>query len=82
MSSAYLPATRRRGFRGLLGTVDNFMSWMLYGEETWLVAVLKAVPLFFFMYFLLFARTFPIVAIQEIKEMIPMPRLRSGGGHH
>jgi hypothetical protein len=26
------------------------------------------------MYFLLFARTFPVVAIQEIKEMIPMPR--------
>jgi molybdopterin-containing oxidoreductase family membrane subunit len=33
----------------------------------------------FLMYFLLFARTFPIVAIQEIKEMIPMPRKRSGG---
>jgi Ni/Fe-hydrogenase subunit HybB-like protein len=33
----------------------------------------------FLMYFLLFARTFPIVAIQEIKEMIPMPRKR--GGH-
>ena len=27
-------------------------------------------------------RTFPIVAIQEIKEMIPMPRRRAGGGHH
>ena len=33
----------------------------------------------FGMYFLLFARTFPVVAIQEIKEMIPMPRKR--GGH-
>lgn len=33
----------------------------------------------FLMYFLLFARTFPIVAIQEIKEMIPMPRKRTGG---
>lgn len=32
----------------------------------------------FLMYFLLFARTFPIVAIQEIKEMIPMPRRRQG----
>jgi hypothetical protein len=31
------------------------------------------------MWFLLFARTFPVVAIQEIKEMIPMPRLRKGG---
>jgi Ni/Fe-hydrogenase subunit HybB-like protein len=36
----------------------------------------------FGMWFLLFARTFPIVAIQEIKEMIPMPRLRAGGGQH
>ncbi len=33
----------------------------------------------FGMYFLLFARTFPIVAIQEIKETIPFPRKR--GGH-
>jgi Ni/Fe-hydrogenase subunit HybB-like protein len=32
----------------------------------------------FLMYFLLFARTFPIVAIQEIKEMIPYPRRREG----
>jgi Ni/Fe-hydrogenase subunit HybB-like protein len=34
----------------------------------------------FGMWFLLFAKNFPIVAIQEIKEMIPMPRMR--GGHH
>jgi molybdopterin-containing oxidoreductase family membrane subunit len=33
----------------------------------------------FGMWFILFARTFPIVAIQEIKEMIPLPRKR--GGH-
>jgi molybdopterin-containing oxidoreductase family membrane subunit len=33
----------------------------------------------FSMWFLLFARTFPVVAIQEIKEQIPMPRLRKGG---
>ncbi len=32
----------------------------------------------FGMYFLMFARTFPVVAIQEIKEMIPMPRRRKG----
>lgn len=32
----------------------------------------------FFMWFLLFARTFPVVAIQEIKELIPMPRRRKG----
>jgi hypothetical protein len=31
------------------------------------------------MWFMLFARTFPIVAIQEVKEMIPLPRKR--GGH-
>ena len=30
----------------------------------------------FGMWFLLFAKNFPIVAIQEIKEMIPMPRKR------
>ena len=35
----------------------------------------------FGMWFLLFAKSFPIVAIQEIKEMIPMPRKRAGGHH-
>jgi Ni/Fe-hydrogenase subunit HybB-like protein len=33
----------------------------------------------FFMYFLLFARTFPVVAIQEVKEMIPFPRKHRRG---
>ena len=33
----------------------------------------------FSMWFLLFARSFPVVAIQEVKEQIPMPRLRKGG---
>ena len=33
----------------------------------------------FGMWFLLFARSFPVVAIQELKELIPMPRLRKGG---
>jgi len=50
----YLPPPRRgpvvRAARG----IDEFTSWLLYGYETWLVAVLKAVPLFLFMYFLLF----------------------------
>ena len=56
MSAAYLPATarRRRGLGGLVGSIDDFMNWLLYGQESWLVATLKAVPLFLFMYFLLF----------------------------
>jgi hypothetical protein len=54
MSTPYLPAPRRRGVMGMAFSVDDFMSWMLYGSETWLVAVLKGVPLFLFMYFLLF----------------------------
>src|SRR5262245_41781835 len=35
----------------------------------------------FSMWFLLFARSFPVVAIQELKEMIPYPR-KHAGGHH
>jgi hypothetical protein len=55
MTAAYLPTSRRRGgLLRLIGGVDDFMSWMLYGQETWLVAVLKGLPLFLFMYFLLF----------------------------
>jgi molybdopterin-containing oxidoreductase family membrane subunit len=33
-------------------------------------------------WFLLFAKNMPIVAIQEIKELIPMPRKHGNGGHH
>ncbi len=29
------------------------MNWFLYGHETWLVAVLKGIPLFLYAYFLL-----------------------------
>lgn len=38
----------------LLGWADDFMSWFLYGYETWLVALLKGVPLFLFVYFVIF----------------------------
>jgi hypothetical protein len=48
------PAYRPRGgMNRLLGWADDFMSWFLYGHETWLVAVLKGVPLFLFIYFML-----------------------------
>ena len=33
--------------------VEDFMNWFLYGTETWVVALLKGVPLFLFAYFLL-----------------------------
>jgi hypothetical protein len=54
MSSQYLPAPRRGGVLGIAFSVDDFMNWLLYGYETWLVATLKGVALFLFMYFLLF----------------------------
>jgi len=37
----------------VLGWADDITSWFLYGYETWLVAVLKGVPLFLFVYFML-----------------------------
>jgi hypothetical protein len=55
MSTTAYPTYRPRGgVSRLLGWADDFMSWMLYGHETWLVAVLKAVPMFLFIYFALF----------------------------
>jgi len=55
MSTTSYPVYRPRGgLSRLLGWADDFMSWFLYGHETWLVAVLKGVPLFMFMYFALF----------------------------
>jgi hypothetical protein len=44
----------RGGLNRLLSSADDFMNWFLYGHETWLVAVLKGVPLFLFLYFSLF----------------------------
>ena len=55
MSTTSYPVYRPRGgMSRLLGGADDFMNWFLYGHETWLVAVLKGVPLFLFMYFALF----------------------------
>ena len=51
--STYPVYRSRGGMSRLLGLADDFMSWFLYGHETWLVAVLKGVPLFLFVYFML-----------------------------
>lgn len=54
MTTTYPSYKPRGGINRLLGWADDFMSWMLFGHETWLVAMLKAVPLFLFLYFVLF----------------------------
>ena len=51
--STYPVYRPRGGVNRLFGWSDDFMSWFLYGHETWLVAVLKGVPLFLFVYFML-----------------------------
>lgn len=54
MSTTTYPVYRPRGgMSRTLGRADDFVSWFLYGHETWLVAVLKGVPLFLFVYFML-----------------------------
>ena len=52
--STYPVYRPRGGVNRLLGWSDEFMNWLLYGHETWLVAILKGVPLFLFMYFAVF----------------------------
>lgn len=52
--STYPVYRPRGGMSRLLGWADDFMSWFLYGYETWLVALLKGVPLFLFVYFVIF----------------------------
>jgi hypothetical protein len=54
MTTAYQLPPRRGLVIGLAREVDDFMNWLLFGYETWLVALLKGVPLFLFMYFLIF----------------------------
>jgi hypothetical protein len=53
MTTGYTVPRRRGLVASLLRTVDEFMSWLLYGHETWLVALLKGVPLFLLVYFVL-----------------------------
>ncbi len=51
MTTYALP--RRRGlFARLIGEADDFTTWLLFGSETWLIATMKAVPLFLFIYWL------------------------------
>jgi len=52
--STYPVYRPRGGVSRLLGWADDFTSWFLFGHETWLVALLKGVPLFLFTYFVLF----------------------------
>jgi DMSO/TMAO reductase YedYZ heme-binding membrane subunit len=52
--STYPAYRRRSGLERLATAADDFTSWLLFGHETWLVAVLKGVPLFLFLYFMLF----------------------------
>jgi hypothetical protein len=53
MSNAYTVPPRRDLVSRVAREIDDFMSWMLYGAETWLVALLKGVPLLLFLYFVL-----------------------------
>jgi hypothetical protein len=53
MSSVYTVPPRRDFISRAAREIDDFMSWMLYGSETWLVALLKGVPLLLFIYFVL-----------------------------
>jgi hypothetical protein len=53
MTTEYLTSRRPGRFGQGIGLIDEFMSWLLFGRETWVVALLKGVPLFLFVYFLL-----------------------------
>ena len=54
MTSTYLSPPRRGLVVRAARDVEDFMNWLLFGYESWLVALLKGVPLFLFMYFLIF----------------------------
>jgi hypothetical protein len=51
--TVYRPSRQQGVFERPIAFADDVMNWMLYGKETWLVALLKGVPLFIYVYFLL-----------------------------
>jgi len=68
MASTYRPRSRRVGER-LFSELDDFMSWFLFGHETWPVATLKGVALFLYVYFLL--AYVPNYVYYKITQYIP-----------
>lgn len=52
--AGYTPRPRRGRLMRAVVFLDDFASWLLFGRETWLVALLKGVPLFLYLYFLFF----------------------------
>ena len=74
------PTYRSRGsFTRLLGWSDDFMSWFLYGHETWLVALLKGVPMFLFIYFVL--TYIPNYIYYAVTNVIPFLRFSEDVGY-
>ena len=62
-----------------LGNDFNPWAWGLMNPTWGRLGILLGSFGWFGMWFVLFFKHFPIVAIQEVKEMIPMPRRK--GGH-
>ncbi|HLE58416.1 MAG TPA: hypothetical protein VJA85_02095 [Candidatus Limnocylindria bacterium] len=53
MTSPYRPPVRRDAVARLARGIDEFMSWFMYGTETWPVALIKGGAFFLFMLFVL-----------------------------
>lgn len=51
MTSPYRPPARRDSVARLARGIDEFMSWFMYGTETWPVALIKGGAFFLFMIF-------------------------------
>ncbi len=71
------PRSRTIG-ANLIRQVDDFMSWLLFGYETWLVAVLKGVPLFLYIYFLI--AYVPNYVYYGVTQYIPFLKLSPDTG--
>jgi molybdopterin-containing oxidoreductase family membrane subunit len=57
----------------LARSFDPF-SWKLY-HPTWVeMSILLGSFAWFFLLFLLFAKTFPVVSMWEVKELLPLPK--------
>ncbi len=63
-----------------LGRSFDPFAWKMYAPRWPEISILSGSFAWFFLLFLLFAKTFPVVSMWEVKEQLPVPRKEEAHG--